>query len=353
MGRMKSITYNFRKSSVHSKNSGVLPDATESTQNTNNFGYNDYLYLVLLIINTIIMAILGTFVNRDFPDSESYTTIVQYFQGTAPLDSLKPPFSYRPLLPFMASLLPFDVETSFLLYNGFFLIVISFSFYFIALHFNIPKYAAFLSTSACMSTHTVLYYGTAILVDTPALAMMSLAALLMTKKQSNRTWISILLLISLGVAFKETAIVMALAYLLKSRDILRSIPMVVLPGSIYLIDRILFDPSGEIGYFWSLGSYNFEHLDATLLVFILGLMNQLPFVIIGIVGIWKKWCEDNGSLQWFGMMGISTLFILLFGLIFGYFSTRFIWPMYIALIPLIGLGIDLFITKLRGFIRPT
>ena len=53
------------------------------------------------------------------PDQRNYLHFVEYFRGEMPLDSCHAPYSFRPLVPFTASLLPFKPMTSIKIVNTF------------------------------------------------------------------------------------------------------------------------------------------------------------------------------------------------------------------------------------------
>lgn len=56
----------------------------------------------------IIRPFTGVEAGKMTPDQKNYYNFTEYFKGEKELQSVWPPFSYRPMMPFLASLLPFD-----------------------------------------------------------------------------------------------------------------------------------------------------------------------------------------------------------------------------------------------------
>ena len=55
-----------------------------------------------------------------FPDENQYSTMVDVLRGDASFEDVEAPFRARVLVPGLASILPFDADTSFLAWNAFF-----------------------------------------------------------------------------------------------------------------------------------------------------------------------------------------------------------------------------------------
>ena len=54
---------------------------------------------------------------KELGDAGQYISIVQYFRGNLGVEALEVPFTYRPLVPLVASILPLDPMTSINLVN--------------------------------------------------------------------------------------------------------------------------------------------------------------------------------------------------------------------------------------------
>ncbi|MFW9795043.1 MAG: hypothetical protein ACFFEE_12115 [Candidatus Thorarchaeota archaeon] len=287
--------------------------------------------LLILSIATII-ASLKRF-GWVYPDSSSYLLFVEYFQGTLPGNELIAPFCYRPLLPLMVALTPISPLVSFPVYNLLFEIMLSWVFFYIAREFDFSILSSLAASGVCSFSFIVAFYGTAVLVDAGSMLFLALAMLLMLRGQSSYR---IAVLLTVGILFKETAIIGILAYILyrRSRDSL----IMIIPVATYLLIRYL-TPSANPGYLWNFHLETFTiYFIPTMTTFLYALF---PFVLMCIPGLLRILRGPNRytkELNWLIISGIPALGYLGAGLFLAHFDCRFIWPLYIALVPLMAAG---------------
>ncbi len=111
------------------------------------------------------------------PDNHNYMNFTEYFRHKMPLDSVGAPFSFRPLTPYLASLLPYDSFTALNIIN---LIVLFLSV--ICIFFILKKYS--FSFGFCIAgcllyilSFPLFYYGAVGNIDSPAIFMTCLIVL--------------------------------------------------------------------------------------------------------------------------------------------------------------------------------
>jgi hypothetical protein len=144
------------------------------------------------------------------------------------------------------------------------------------------------------------------------------------------------ILLSIGVLFKEVAIIGVLAYLFYRKT--RDLPSMALPIITYLVIKYI-TPSANPGFTWQFHLLNFTtYLVHTLQVLLIGLV---PFILVCIPALVKKAKEPGKytrEFKWMFIMGIPALGIFGLGLFWAFFDGRFIWPLYIALVPMMAAG---------------
>ncbi|MHA1939343.1 MAG: hypothetical protein ACXABV_08220 [Candidatus Thorarchaeota archaeon] len=302
----------------------------------------DYIFMLLLWGGTIATVFLGSLLYRwDYPDSEKYILLFSLFRGEIPVEDLVTPFSYRPLLPYIASLIPTDASIAFAITNSAFLLILSTTLYLICRNFEITRFGSFLSAAACMATHQVAAYGAAVLVDTPAIMCMAVAALLMLQDKDNEKWYLTSVVLMIGTAFRETVLLMALAYVLHTRVVRHAIPIILGPLLVHLGIRMLFTPPAQTGFVWIFSLLNLtDRLPTTLIMVQFAFQNIIVFLLIGLVLLRGTSWAKGGMWYWLWTIGVPLAGITALGLFFGYFTSRFIWPLYIAIIPIVALGVD-------------
>ncbi len=310
----------------------------------------EVIYFLLVTASTIGSILIGfRLYSKIFPDSEKYLLLVDWFQGQIPTSELVAPWSYRPLTSLLASLIPIDPVLSFLIINSILLLVFNYILYLICREFDLSRFTSFLVVSVYTISHPSIAYGVAVLVEAGAMLSIALLVYVLLKEYDRKYT---LLLLVIGVCFRETVIVMALAYLLYTRDWKTSIPLFVVSGSVYLVNRLIFNPGvSEDGFVWAFHLNNFLLTGTnTLIMFQRAFLFIIPFIVIALIVLRKRTDERKIVQNWLLTTGVPLLGIMLFGLFFAAFTSRFIWPLYISFIPLVGIGIESFLEFFRGII---
>ncbi|MFW9807824.1 MAG: hypothetical protein ACFFE6_00460 [Candidatus Thorarchaeota archaeon] len=326
---------------------------SQSENHEDPLSRQDVIYFFLVTVCTIGSIAVGfRLYSKIFPDSEKYLLLVDWFHGQISTSELIAPWSYRPLTSFLASLVPLDPVLSFLMVNTILLLLLNYIIYLICREFRFSKLSSFLVTSIYTFSHPSVGYGVAVLVEAGSMLSIALIAYVLLQKPDQKHRLYILLLLVMGVCFRETVIVMAGAYLFYTRDWKTFIPLFIISGSVYLLNRTIFNPGvSDTGYFWSFHLNNFILTGSnTIRMVILAFQFIIPFMVIGLYVLRNRTHERKTVLNWLITIGVPLSGITIFGLFFASFTSRFIWPLYISFIPLVGKGVEGFIDFFRGII---
>jgi len=298
------------------------------------------ILLFLITCTVIIMSIIRF--GYAYPDSSYYLDMVEFFSGTLSGLELTAPFCYRPMLPLIVALLPLEAEISFAIINLIFLILISWVIFYMSLKRDSNPLVALLTTLVFIVSLLYLFYGAVVLVDPGAIFFLSLAYYYLREEGRN---MQITILLTLGVLFKEVALVGVATYIL-----LRNFKewwLMVFPVGTYTILRII-TPSGNPGYIWSF------HLDnlvmngvATLKTFLFGMTPFLILIILAYLHWRSSKTHESTDRKWILAAGIPALTYLFLGLFFAHFDVRFFWPIYLMLVPLCTDGFSEFFRLIR------
>jgi len=307
------------------------------------FFVKSWKWLALLAIVSFLTALFRF--GWIYPDSESYILLVSFFRGEIPITETVSPFSYRPLLPLFAAILPFPPEMVFSVMNTVFIIILSWTFFLLSTEFGYSKPASFAASGICSFSWVVAYYGAAVLVDAGAVLCLSVALLLIYRDSSDH---SIAIVLLLGTLFKEIVLVGVLASILWQKK-LKPLTL-VLPVSAYIIIRYIFS-EGQVGYIWY---FHLESFTTYLIPTIKTLGLTLgPFAVIFVVALLmrKKSVGDfDKSIKWLVLIGIPCGLVLFMGLFMAHFDSRFVWPLYVPLVPITAYGFDCLIVRLKSFL---
>ena len=123
---------------------------------------------IILSILTIIIGIpcfgKHTIFGARTLDGREYEYLLLAFRGEFPIDLVEAPFRYRPLIPFVAALLPFDAGISYGIVNTIVCIVITLTVYWNCKQLNIDADSSFKAAVIVAISWNILLYGTAVLV---------------------------------------------------------------------------------------------------------------------------------------------------------------------------------------------
>ena len=151
----------------------------------------------------LIQPLVGTRPGEVQIDMRCYLNFVEYFRGRQPLESVSPPFSYRPLVPFLAARLPFDPFLSFNLVNVMAICLTPLILFLSVRRMGFPFEHGILGCLLYTCSFPVMYYGPSGYVD--ATAMLVLSLMVMVRLYEKDYWLPLLFLLG-GVA-RETVIV--------------------------------------------------------------------------------------------------------------------------------------------------
>jgi hypothetical protein len=294
-------------------------------------------------------------------DQRNYMNFVEYFRGNMPLDSVRSPYSFRPVVPYVASFLPFEAMTSINVLNTFIIILTCFLVWFILHKLDFEFEYRILGGLLFIVSFPVFYYATTGYVDAAA-TMLIFAILALVLYEQYYLLIPAMILAALT---KETCIVVFPFIFLyiysksstggKESIFLQSLKSLIPPEdkklrNIYffvwisficflvamIIARKSFGMYGTgSGYLWLPSA---EHLSdnvyriKTYLSLILSM--GFPGLLTMLYLISKK-NKKQDALYVSLMVGIITALILW---VYSYFSAysdgRYIWAAYPYLIPL-------------------
>ena len=152
---------------------------------------------------SIIRPFVGTAEGELSPDMQEYNKFTEYFRGHEALTSIDPPYSYRPLVPFLASILPFDAFLSFNLVNigAICLSIIIFWLALKKLNFNFEY--RIVGVLLSLVSFPVLYYGPSGYID--AFSVMILYLIFYLRVSGKDNLIPIFMI--MGAVVKETVII--------------------------------------------------------------------------------------------------------------------------------------------------
>ncbi|MFW9805149.1 MAG: hypothetical protein ACFFFK_00305 [Candidatus Thorarchaeota archaeon] len=291
------------------------------------------LFILILIACAVVAMSIPRFAYV-YPDSSYYLDLVSFLSGTLSGSELTAPFCYRPLLPLIASVLPFPEELTFAVVNLIFLVLIGWIIFYMALKRNPSPLIALVTTLAFVVSLMYIFYGAVVLVDPGAVFFLILAYYYMTEDGASKR---IALFLTLGVFFKEVALIGVLSYLLYAR--FKEWWLMIPPAGVYAILRLV-TPSGNPGYVWTFHLQNLTtNLFGTMKTFAYGMG---PFLILLLFAylLHRRTLIENGDGKWLISTGLPALAYLVLGLFFAHFDVRFLWPTYLMIVPLCADGVS-------------
>ncbi len=125
----------------------------------------------------LIKPFVGLSEGEISPDVHNYINFTEYFRHTMPLDSVGPPFSFRPLAPYLASLLPHSPMTDINIINTISLFLTVICIYLILKRYSFSFGFCILGGLLFVWSFPVFYYGAVGYIDTPAIFMTALIVL--------------------------------------------------------------------------------------------------------------------------------------------------------------------------------
>jgi hypothetical protein len=282
------------------------------------------------------------------PDVQNYVNFTEYFKGTLPIDSVEKPFSYRPAVPFLASLLPTDSLLGIVIVNVF-AAVISILCVFLLLKYHGFEFGfRIIGCLLFTISFPLMYYSSAGYIDTSAICVI---CAIVTVTVSKRCYYLPLLFI-VGALVKEVTIISMPFVLLhmysynKGSKVAQIVLIVGLSLLVYAVTSYIVRGNFGVGsnYLWKPTMLSIQENLArpkTYLSFL------LTFGAVGLFGV-IQFIRDIRSrtpatrLQEFfrsyqytpHIVGVLSSFALsIFAVISAYADGRFFWTAYPFLIP--------------------
>lgn len=278
--------------------------------------------------------------NKRTSDVAQYINMVKYFRDEVPASELNSPFSSRPLVPYLASLLPLDEMTSLNIINFISLYLSIIILFKILTILNFSDRMKMLGCLMFIVSFPTFYYGVIGITD-PVLILFIMLATLFTLQND---FILLALTFVVGAFVKEIiliSIIVAIIFMIVNREkrsslILKSFLYVILFGVSYFIARRVI-PVNEDVYWVPYSEQLFYNLSRprTYLSFLLSL--SIQGIIAGLALFNFKFIFKEEFKKYtivFATGFILSILLFLFSIVSAYSDGRFIWPSYPYTIPL-------------------
>lgn len=275
--------------------------------------------------------------NKPF-DVEQYEKYVEYFRGSTQLVyELEAPFSYRPLVPYLASFLLFDALTSINLIN---LLILSIGLIYLIkflLYLNIAEKLVTIGLIIFIVSFPVFYYTTSGYIDASLIGILLIINYYLFRNKYFHFLFSFLT----GIFIKETIIIIlpvATVYFILNEKSKNKFVKSIFPYLLYILVVIIirtFAPHKE-NYIWSpsieIFIYNISRVK-TYLSFILTL--GIP----GVLSLYLIFTDKKKNIPGGLLFPLTTGFLfsglLWFYSVFAAYSDgRQLWTSYVFTIPL-------------------
>lgn len=282
---------------------------------------------------------LSSFVGGKPFDVEQYEIYVEYFRGKTNIASeLEGPFSYRPLVPYLASFLPFDPLTSINLVNLSFLSLGLIYLFNLLLSFKFQDKSIFIGLITFIVSFPLFYYTTSGYIDASLIGILLVTNYYLFQNKYYKFILSFLF----GIFIKETIIIIlpvALVYFILNDKSKNKFVKIALPFILYIITVILIRtlaPQQKENYLWvpsfEILVYNLSRVKSYL-SFLLTL--GIPgFISLYVISTEKKKNISRELLMPL-ITGFFFSFLLWFYSLFSAYSDgRQLWTSYAYTIPL-------------------
>lgn len=271
-------------------------------------------------------------------DVEQYEKYVEYFRGDKKLaDELEGPFSYRPFIPLLASLLPFEPITSVNLFNLFFLTIGLIYLIKLQSQFGFNEKEIIISCLIFIISFPLFYYATSGYIDASLIGIMMIANYYL---MTDRFYLFILSF-TIGIFIKETIIILlpvsTVYFLIKEKTRFKfvkiSIPILLYFTIVGIIRNLA--PQKEM-YVWK-PSYVILQFN------LLRIKTYLSFILtLGIPGLLSFYIlftekRKNIPKEIFYPLFVGIIFSILlwlYSLFAAYSDGRQLWTSYVFAVPL-------------------
>lgn len=266
-------------------------------------------------------------------DSYQYLQYINYFNGMEVDQELSAPYTYRPLLPYIASLMPFDEFSSLNILNLLFAIAGLVALFLLLKALDLDDNTIFKTGLLYAFSFPIFYYNVVGLIDSSIIAALLFVNYLMVKERI----IGVLLMVMGFVFAKETIILvipMIFIYYFLKREYLNGLVFGGAALVMYLLlsalIRLFISPSIE-NYIWTIDwysiNYNLGRPKAFISVFITGFFPML----FGHFGV--KHSPKNVYFKTLRIMIVFALLLVIYSFMTAYADGRFIWYVYPYALP--------------------
>lgn len=307
------------------------------------------LWLLLLLVSLAIVCfprfnrqdlLIPHVAGEGFCDADQYVVMTRYFRGQDVADQLEAPFTYRPLVPFVASLLPCAPQTAINLVNVLSLFLAALVLFKLLAIMGIDFKGCVTGCGLFVFSFPVFYYGTIHYID-PAFIFL---VILGTYYIVNDRFLPLVLVMVCGAMVKETIVilfpVLLVHQMLARKAVSQQIAHTAIVTAAYLIaiafTRVLSVDQGL--YCWS---PSLERVMENALrprswisaLLSLGIPGLLSIVLL-------YWARKGRYIEELLLLGPFVAGFLTVIALFGYSllsasaDGRFIWPSYAFSIPI-------------------
>jgi hypothetical protein len=302
-------------------------------------------FLVILAVLTILMA--GPRFAHTTPDSGYYLALARYFQTGTGRESLTAPYVYRLLVPWIASFGPASTMGINMAVISVLCTLGAYGFFYRLMRYLIADGAAIrIGMLLLVISFPTFNYASAVLTDAAGFLCLVMTVYLLLRR---RLWL-FTLAASVSVLTRESNLVLVLAFwiylMLARRWVVYPRPrswhylLGLIPIGLYLLVRAGF--ADLRSYYWV---PTLRMLIANLLrpvswaTFLLALAPPLGVILVGSWRAREEFLErlrqwDDHQRAVMAAVGLACLMLLGYSLLSAFMSGRFVWPLYIVLIPL-------------------
>ncbi len=274
-------------------------------------------------------------------DSYNYVQYVNYYNGKDVEREVTKPYSFRFLVPFIASLLPFDSFTSLnIICLSTEILGLIFLMKVLALLGFTPK-TIFITSFLYAFSFPVFYYGVVGLLDAPAIFLIILGIYLTIRKQLIPL---IITMIIAAMANEKTILLLPFFFFFNIKEIgfkrsfINSTIIFIAFVTTSLIVRAN-TINADSSFIWELSSTALiDNLTRIRTYISLALTGGIPLLIFALS---YKYIDFKQSHKFaLGMGAIFVMLMIIYSLTAAYTDGRFAWYLYPFLLPLCAYGIE-------------
>lgn len=279
-------------------------------------------------------------------DSYNYVQYVNYYNGEDVSDEITKPYTYRFLIPLLASLLPFDSFTSLNLINLSceILTVLYLMYIFGAMGFS-QKVQLFGGLIFAVS-FPVFYYGVVGLLDAPAILLITMGIYYVMRGNL----IILASLLAIGAMVNEKSILLIpffFAFTLKEKNVKTSVIQSTVLSLVFVITNLVVRKltiNADSQFIWTISLdsllYNLGRVRTYISLLLTG---GVPLALL-LYSLPKfKQSENPNFALLIGVLMV--ILMIIYSLTAAYTDGRFMWYIYPFALPLCGYGLQNILNK--------